>query len=109
MRLLIAGASTRAAAESAARAGVDVTAIDAYADIDQHPSVRALQIPRASGVRTSADALAEAAAGIDADAVAYLSPFENHPRALTALVRGRQIQMLRTFCYARARFITASR
>jgi len=90
-RLLIAGASTRAAAESAARAGVEVTALDAYADIDQHPSVRALQIPRASGVRTSADALAEAAAGIDADAVVYLSPFENHPHALTALVRGRRL------------------
>ena len=90
LRLLIAGASTRAAAESAARAGVGVTAIDAYADIDQHPSVCALQAPRPAGV-TSADALAAAAAAIDADAVAYLSPFENHPPALTALVRGRRL------------------
>ena len=41
MRLLIAGISTRAAAESAARAGFEVTAIDAFGDLDQHPGVRA--------------------------------------------------------------------
>src|SRR5438045_1223713 len=40
-RVLIAGVSTRAAAESAARAGFAVTAIDAFADLDQHPSVQA--------------------------------------------------------------------
>ena len=35
--VLVAGVSTRAAAESAARAGFRVTAIDAFGDLDQHP------------------------------------------------------------------------
>jgi predicted ATP-grasp superfamily ATP-dependent carboligase len=87
--LLIAGASARAAAESAARAGFAVTALDGYADIDQHPSVRALAA--GSGDGATADALARAAAAIDADEVVYLSPFENHPTALDALAHGRRL------------------
>jgi predicted ATP-grasp superfamily ATP-dependent carboligase len=88
-RILIAGASTRAAAESAARAGFAVTAIDSYADLDQHPNVRAFVVPSATG--GTADALARAAAEIDADGVVYLSPFENHPRALSLLAQGRRL------------------
>jgi predicted ATP-grasp superfamily ATP-dependent carboligase len=87
--VLIAGASTRAAAESAAHAGFDVTAIDAYADLDQHRGVRAIAVGRGTG--TTADALTGAAAAIDADEVVYLSPFENHPAALAALTRGRRL------------------
>ena len=45
-RLLIAGVSTRAAAESAAEAGFEVTALDAFGDLDQHRRVRALALPR---------------------------------------------------------------
>ena len=41
IRLLIAGASTRAAAHSAGCAGYDVVAWDAFADRDQHPRVEA--------------------------------------------------------------------
>ena len=52
--VLIVGVSTRAAAESAARAGFDVIALDAYADLDQHPSVRALSLPRDFGTAFSA-------------------------------------------------------
>ena len=44
--VLVAGVSTRAAAESAARAGFAVTAIDAFGDLDQHASVRALSLGR---------------------------------------------------------------
>src|SRR5206468_1315052 len=75
------GVSTRAAAESAARAGFDVTAIDAFADADQHPAVRAISIPRPF----TAHAAAAAASGIECDAVAYLANFENHPDAVRAL------------------------
>jgi predicted ATP-grasp superfamily ATP-dependent carboligase len=89
MRLLIAGASTRAAAESAARAGLAVTALDAYADLDQHADVNAMAVRDASG--GFADALARAAQSLDVDAVVYLSPFENHPEALAALKTGRRL------------------
>jgi predicted ATP-grasp superfamily ATP-dependent carboligase len=86
-RVVIAGVSTRAAAESAARAGYRVSAVDAFADLDQHPSVRARAVPG----RFSAHAAARAARDIACDAVAYLSSFENHPRAIAALSRGREL------------------
>lgn len=89
--VLICGTSTRAAADSAARAGFRVTAIDAYADRDQHQSVRAVSASRSPGLPAHAAALARAARAIDCDAVAYLSPFENHPHAVTALRSGRTL------------------
>lgn len=75
----------RAAAESAARAGFDVTAIDAFADVDQYPSVRAHSLRD----QFSASAAALRARTIACDAVAYGSNFENHPTAVTLLADGR--------------------
>jgi uncharacterized protein len=86
--VVIAGISTRAAAESAARAGFDVTAIDFFADLDQHPGVRALSLPRDFGMAATPDHAARAAASIAADAVVYLSSFENHPLAVSELASG---------------------
>ena len=91
MRVVIAGTSTRAAAESAALAGFQVTAIDAFGDRDQHPAVRSLSVVRDFGSRPSAAAFARAARTIECDAVAYLAPFENHPRAVAALSAGRTL------------------
>src|SRR5690349_13304116 len=84
-RVLIAGVSTRAMAESAARAGYAVTALDAFGDLDQHAGVRSLSLPRGFGVPFSAAAAATVARGLECDAVAYLSPFENHPSAVRQL------------------------
>ena len=86
-RIVIAGISTRAAAESAAKAGFDVTAIDAFADLDQHPSVRAMAIPRPF----RAGAAARAAQTVGAQAAVYLSNFENHPDAVDVLTAGRAL------------------
>lgn len=91
MRVLFAGLSTRAAAASAARAGCDVIAIDAFGDRDQHPAVRALSIARDLGGRPTATSMARAARAIGCDAVAYLSPFENHPAAVATLASGRAL------------------
>jgi predicted ATP-grasp superfamily ATP-dependent carboligase len=90
-RLLIAGVSTRAAAESAAMAGFDVTAIDAFGDLDQHPSVRSVWLPRDPATPFTAQAAANAVREIEADAAAYLSPFENHLRAVDVLATGRAL------------------
>lgn len=84
-RVLLAGISTRAAAESAAGAGFAVTALDAFGDLDQHPGVRALSLPRDLHRRFTARSAAGAARAIEGDAVVYLSPFENHPAAVRAL------------------------
>jgi predicted ATP-grasp superfamily ATP-dependent carboligase len=90
-RVLVAGVSTRAAAESAARAGFAVTAIDAFGDLDQHASVRGLSLTRDFGVPVSARSAARAARTIECDAVAYLSSFDNHPRAVATLAAGRAL------------------
>ena len=86
-RVLLAGVSTRAAAESAARAGFAVTAVDAFGDLDQHPSVTARALPG----RFTAHAAARAARHVDCDAVAYLSNFENHPNAVRTLAGERAL------------------
>jgi predicted ATP-grasp superfamily ATP-dependent carboligase len=90
-RVLIVGTSTRAAAESAARAGFAVTSIDAFGDLDQHAAVRALSLPRDFAARPTAPAGARAARTIRTDAVVYLSSFENHPRAVASLAAGRAL------------------
>jgi predicted ATP-grasp superfamily ATP-dependent carboligase len=87
--VLIAGVSVRAAAASAARAGFAVTAVDAFGDLDQHPAVRSLSLPRNFGVPYSARALAHATRDLACDAVVYLSNFENHPSSVAAIARGR--------------------
>ncbi len=86
-RVVIAGVSVRAAAESAVGAGFDVTAIDAFGDLDQHPSVHTLPPIR----RAAPAAMARAVRDIACDAVAYLSAFENHPRAVATLASGRAL------------------
>ncbi len=91
MRVLIVGVSTRAAAESAARAGFEVIALDGYADLDQHPAVRALSLSRDFGMAFSAEAIVNAASQMTSDAVVYLSNLENHPRAVEALSTGRAL------------------
>ena len=87
--LLICGASTRAVADSAARAGFSVTALDAFADLDQHPAVRAMSV--VTNGHATAAALARSAMSVDAEAVVYLSPFENHPRAIARIAAGRRL------------------
>ena len=89
--VLIVGVSTRAAADSAARAGFDVIALDAYADLDQHPSVRALSLPRDFGTTFSPEAVVNVARELAGDAVVYLSSLENHPRAVDALTTERAL------------------
>ena len=78
VRVLVAGVSTRAAAESAARAGFAVTAIDAFGDLDQHRLVRVVSLEGAFTAR----AAARAARSVECDAVVYLANFENHPNAV---------------------------
>jgi predicted ATP-grasp superfamily ATP-dependent carboligase len=91
VRVLIVGVSTRAAAESAARTGFEVIALDAYADLDQHPLVRALSLPRDFGTAFSPEAVVSAARELPSDAVVYLSSLENHPKAVDALATERAL------------------
>jgi predicted ATP-grasp superfamily ATP-dependent carboligase len=90
-RVLVAGLSARAMAESAARAGYAVTSLDAFGDLDRPPGVTALSVPRDFGTPFSAAAAARASRSVAAEAVAYLSPFENHPSSLRRLAEARTL------------------
>ena len=119
-RVLLAGVSARAMAESAARAGHQVTSLDAFGDLDRAPGVTALSLPRDFGVPFTLAALARASWSIECDAVAYLSPFENHPAAVRDLAadralwgndvatlhRTRDPASIETLCFRRTRVFT---
>jgi predicted ATP-grasp superfamily ATP-dependent carboligase len=101
-RVLIAGVSTRALAESAARAGYPVCAVDAFGDLD-HPGRPALSLARDCGTAYDALAAAHASRDLATDVVCYVSNFENHPRALTLLAEGRTLWGNPSAVLARAR------
>lgn len=89
--VLIAGVSVRALAESAARAGARVIALDAYGDLDLRRIARVVAIPRTGDGSFDQMRVAHASRDIDADAVAYVSSFENAPNAVETLARGRTL------------------
>ena len=89
--VVVAGVSTRAMAESAARAGYVVTAIDGYADRDQDAGVRAIAVPSDSGQPFTAATAAIMGARIPCDAVAYQSNLDNDPEAVRTLALGRTL------------------
>jgi hypothetical protein len=94
--VLIAGVSTRAAAESAAKAGYCVTSLDAFGDLDQHPSVHGLSLPRDFHTPFTPHQAVRAARGggggsVPGDSVTYVANFENHPRDVGALAEGRAL------------------
>jgi len=92
---LIAGASVRAFAESATAAGITVTAVDAYGDLDLRACAASVVVPVVASSRAGASAATAAAVvaarSLDVDAVAYTSGFENHPRAVAALADRRTL------------------
>jgi len=91
VRILIVGFSTRAIAESAARAGLDVVTLDCFGDRDQQALVENTSLRRDHDLAYSADGLAEVGRGMRADALVYTSNLENHPQTIVDLSRGREL------------------
>ncbi len=85
---LVVGVSTRAIAESARRAGHDVTTIDAFGDLDQKALCPNVSL-RERGLSYSATAFLELARDLAYDAVVYAGGLENHPSVVAELARGR--------------------
>lgn len=90
-RVLIAGVSVRALAESAARAGASVIALDAYGDLDLRRIAEVVAIPRDSSGAFDQLSVARASRSIEAGAVSYVSSFENAPESVELLARGRTL------------------
>ena len=89
-RVLLAGVSTRGFAESAARAGYEVVAVDGFGDLDLvacATEVRVVGI--GGGGRFSARAAAAAARDVCCEAAVYGASFENDPGAVRALTGNR--------------------
>jgi len=89
-RVLIAGISARALAESAARAGYRVLAVDGFGDLDLR-RVAEVRLAHDARGRASPGAAVRAARGARAEAVVYVASFENHPRAVRTLAAGRTL------------------
>jgi len=90
-RILIAGVSTRALAESAARAGYHVLAVDGFADLDLGACADAVVRVRDPAGRFHARLAARAARELASPAVCYVASFENHPRAVRELAGDRAL------------------
>jgi predicted ATP-grasp superfamily ATP-dependent carboligase len=87
-RVLLAGVSTRSFAESAARAGYEVVAVDGFGDLDLAACATEVHVVRVGG-RFSARAAAAAMRDVSCEAAVYGAGFENHPGAVRALAANR--------------------
>ncbi len=85
--LLILGASARAAASSAARAGFDPTGVDLFADRDLAARFPALRVAR----EAYPAALADVAAGLPDSNWIYTGALENHPALVDRIARSRRL------------------
>jgi hypothetical protein len=90
MRILLAGLTTRAMAESAVGAGCDVVSVDLFGDLDQKRLCPNVSL-RERGVRYSAAAILAAARSLEYDAVAYCGGLENHPKVVARLAADRTL------------------
>lgn len=83
--LTIVGASARAAAQSAVRAGFRVRAGDLFGDVDLSRSADCTRVDRYPA------GLAEVVAGPQPGAWMYCGALENHPRLVAAMARARPL------------------
>ena len=90
MRILIAGLTTRAIAESAVRAGAAIVTVDYFGDLDQQRLCETHPL-REHGRGYSAAAILEVARELAYDAVVYCGGLENHPDVVAALSRDRML------------------
>src|SRR5262249_22045380 len=90
VRVLIAGLTTRALAESAVRAGATIVTVDYFGDLDQERLCETHPL-RERGRGYSAAAILEVARELAYDAVVYCGGLENHPSVVAKLARDREL------------------
>ena len=90
MRVLIAGLTTRAFAESAVRAGATIVTVDYFGDLDQARVCETHPL-RERGLGYSAAAILAVARELRYDAVVYCGGLENHPGVVAELARDRML------------------
>lgn len=90
-RVILAGVTTRAMAASAIAAGHQVSAVEAFGDLDHPAAGSVTALPRDLPVRFSAARAAQVASHLVGEAAAYAASFENDPDAVAHLAEGRQL------------------
>jgi predicted ATP-grasp superfamily ATP-dependent carboligase len=88
VRILIAGLTTRAIAESAVRAGATIVTVDYFGDLDQKRLCETHPL-RERRLGYSPAAILEAARTLSYDAMVYCGGLENHPDVVAELARDR--------------------
>jgi predicted ATP-grasp superfamily ATP-dependent carboligase len=101
-RVLFAGVSTRAFAESAVRAGYEVVSVDGFGDLDLVACATEVHVVRVGG-RFSARAAATAARDVSSESTVYTASFDNHPGAVRVLAANRVLWGNAPAVLARAR------
>jgi predicted ATP-grasp superfamily ATP-dependent carboligase len=91
MRILLAGVSVRALAQSAVRAGHEVACLDFFGDRDMPGDAPKVSMCGAGCETYEASALADLAPRLEYDAVAYVASLENHPDLVARLAGDRPI------------------
>ncbi|MGE4424796.1 MAG: ATP-grasp domain-containing protein [Pseudodesulfovibrio sp.] len=91
MRILLAGVSVRALAQSAVRAGHDVACLDFFGDRDLPSEAPKVSMCGAGCETYEASALADLAPRLEYDALAYVASLENHPDLVARLAGDRPI------------------
>jgi uncharacterized protein len=90
-KILIAGVSVRAMAESAICSGYTVIALDAFGDRDLGSLTESYSLHHDYNVRYSAQEILKAGQRLAFDAVAYTSDLENHPEVIDEFARNHAI------------------
>jgi predicted ATP-grasp superfamily ATP-dependent carboligase len=91
MTFLLAGISVRALAQSAARAGYRIAALDYFGDSDLPDAFPRRSLKGQGRAYYDARHLPDLADGLDYDGLVYAANLENHPRVLRQLADGRPI------------------
>ncbi len=91
MKLLLAGVSARALAQSAVNAGYHVEALDYFGDRDLSGLVKGRSLSRVQDTSYSARDLPDLAQGMSYDALVYVANLENHPDVVNELAGGRPV------------------
>jgi uncharacterized protein len=105
VRILVAGASTRALAQSALAAGYDFLSLDYFGDCDQKACCENYSLAREFNLPFSAANLYRAGRrlALDYDAFVYTAGLENHPRLVAQFAVGRRLLGNSPGCLARVR------
>lgn len=89
MRVLLVGVSTRALAQSALKAGLNIIAVDYFGDLDQRLIIPSLAVGRDFGLPFSEESIVKVCSLIEYDAVIYTGGADIKPSLIHFISKGK--------------------